>query len=116
MIAWGCYYSVHNTQALISYALHRGVIVIPKSVTPERIKSNYDAQKIVLDDEDMKKFYSLEQNMRYLRFFMMKKDQTMEDFWDMEYDKTYVVDAPDAKRTKTDEWTVWRLVMWSYKD
>lgn len=88
-------------QVLISFALHRGVIVIPKSVTPERVRSNYDAQKITLDDEDMKKIYALEQNLRYLRFFMMKKDQTVEEFWDMEYDKNYVVDAPDAKRSKT---------------
>ena len=79
------------------------MIVIPKSATPDRIRSNYEAQKITLDDEDMKKFYSLEQNLRYLRFFMMKKDQTMEDFWDMEYNKNYVVDAPDAKRSKADE-------------
>ena len=88
---------------MIAFALHHGVIVIPKSVTPERIRSNYEAQKITLDDDDMKKFYALEQNLRYLRFFMMKKDQTEEDFWDMEYDKNYVVDAPDAKRSKTDE-------------
>lgn len=90
-------------QALIAFALHRGVIVIPKSVTAERVHSNYEAQKITLDDDDMKKFHALEQNLRYLRFFMMKKGQTMEDFWDMEYDKNYVVDAPDAKRSKTDE-------------
>ena len=88
---------------MISFALHRGVIVIPKSVTPERIHSNYEAQSITLDDEDMKKFYGLEQNLRYLRFFMVKKDETMEDFWDAEYDKGYVVDAPDAKRSKADE-------------
>ena len=88
---------------MISFALHRGVIVIPKSVTPDRIHSNYEAQKVTLDDEDMKKFYSLEQNLRYLRFFMMKKDQTEEDFWDAEYDKNYVVDAPEAKRSKADE-------------
>ena len=79
------------------------MIVIPKSVTPDRIRSNYEAQKVTLDDEDMKKFYSLEQNLRYLRSFMVKKDQTIDEFWDAEYDKSYVVDAPDAKRSKADE-------------
>ena len=90
-------------QILISFALHRGVIVIPKSVTPERIKSNYDAQKITLDDDEMKKLYSLEQNFRYLRFFMMKTGQTEADFWDADYDEKVVIDAPDSKRQKSDE-------------
>ena len=92
-----------HLQALISFALHRGVIVIPKSVTPDRIRSNYEAQKVTLDDEDMKKFYGLEQNLRYIRFFMMKTGQTVDNFWDAEFDKAYVIDAPGAKRSKTEE-------------
>jgi len=90
-------------QILIAFALHRGVIVIPKSVTPERIKSNYEAQKISLDDDEMKRLYALEQNFRYLRFFMMKTGQTEADFWDADYDDKVVIDAPDSKRHKTDE-------------
>ena len=70
-------------------------------MTAERIKSNYDAQQITLDEDDMKKFYALEQSHRYLRSFMVRKDQTIDEFWDAEYDKNYVVDAPDAKRSKT---------------
>ena len=90
-------------QILISFALHRGVIVIPKSVTAERIKSNFEAQKITLDDDEMKKLYSLEQNLRYLRFFMMKTGQTEADFWDADYDDKVVIDAPDSKRQKTED-------------
>lgn len=37
---------------LISYQVNRGIVVLPKSVTPSRIESNHKI--ITLDDEDMK--------------------------------------------------------------
>ena len=79
-------------QVLIAFALHRGIIVIPKSANPERIQSNYEAQKITLDNVDMEKLYGLEKNHHFLRFFI-KKNQTLDDFWDVEYDKNYVVNG-----------------------
>lgn len=45
----------HNVEVgniLISYQVCRGVVVLPKSVTPTRIEKNYNLVK--LDDEDMK--------------------------------------------------------------
>lgn len=46
----------HNTSAgnvLIAYQVHRGVSVIPKSVTPDRIRSNFN--DVPLDGGDMEK-------------------------------------------------------------
>lgn len=40
-------------QIVIAWGLQRGIIMIPKSVTPKRIKENYDAQFITLTDEEM---------------------------------------------------------------
>lgn len=57
----------HNaTTAQISLAwnMKRGVIVIPKSMHKERIKENYEALSIQLDDDDMEKLNKLDQDKR----------------------------------------------------
>ncbi|NMH89148.1 aldo/keto reductase [Flavivirga algicola] len=53
-------------QVLISWALHRGTAVIPKSVNSGRIAQNLQAGAIHLSDDDMKKIASLDKNYRYL--------------------------------------------------
>ncbi len=40
-------------QIVIAWGLARGIIMIPKSVTPKRIKENYDAQNIKLSKEEV---------------------------------------------------------------
>ena len=42
----------------------RGVIVIPKSTTKERIKENYDALDITLDEDDINTLSLLEDNSK----------------------------------------------------
>ena len=47
-------------QVCIAFALHRGIVVIPKTVTPSRLVENIKATEIKLDAEDMKRLRQLE--------------------------------------------------------
>ncbi|WP_298531567.1 aldo/keto reductase [uncultured Algibacter sp.] len=53
-------------QILISWALHRGTSVIPKSVNPSRIVQNYEAQAVELSDSEMNTIAALDMNYRFL--------------------------------------------------
>lgn len=57
----------HNktaAQIILRWHIQEGSIVIPKSVTPERIKENFDIFSFELSDDDMEKISSLNQNKR----------------------------------------------------
>ncbi|XP_038056307.1 aldo-keto reductase family 1 member B1-like [Patiria miniata] len=51
-------------QVLIRFALQRGIICIPKSVTPSRIKDNFEALDFELSATDMKDLMALNKNYR----------------------------------------------------
>ena len=53
-------------QILIKWSLQRGLVVIPKSTNPERIKENFEAQNFGLSDEEMDKITALNKNERYV--------------------------------------------------
>lgn len=53
-------------QILINWAIERGTIVIPKSVTPARIKENIDVFDFQLDKSDMAELNSLDKRLRYV--------------------------------------------------
>ncbi len=53
-------------QVLISWAVHRGTAVIPKSVTPSRIKENLQSADIGLSAEEMNRIAKLEKGYRFL--------------------------------------------------
>lgn len=51
-------------QIVIAWGLHKGIVMIPKSVTPSRIKDNYDAQFVELSTEDIKEIDQLNRGNR----------------------------------------------------
>ena len=66
--------SKHNVtpaQVLISWHLHRGSSVIPKSTSASHIAANFAAGDIVLDADDMKSIAGLDKNYRFItgKFF-----------------------------------------------
>ena len=46
-------HGVTSSQVTLKWQVQRGVVVIPKSVTPERIRSNFQLGNLTLDQEDM---------------------------------------------------------------
>ncbi|KAJ9245773.1 hypothetical protein DTO169E5_492 [Paecilomyces variotii] len=59
-------------QLLISWAIQRGTAVLPKSVTPARIQSNF--QDFVIPDEDFEALNKLDRGQRYKFPFRWGKD------------------------------------------
>ena len=55
-------HSVTTVQVSLAWNIARGVAVIPKSLTKERIKENFEALQLKLDDEDMSALSGLEDN------------------------------------------------------
>ncbi|CEP10423.1 hypothetical protein [Parasitella parasitica] len=56
-------------QVLLAWAVNYDVIVIPKTVKIERMKTNLDIHNIKLDDQDLKSIAKLEANARFNDFF-----------------------------------------------
>lgn len=72
-------------QLLISWALSRNTVVIPKSTNPGRQKENLEADAIILDQSDIDKINQLEQNYRYVdgSFFASPgSPYTVADLWE----------------------------------
>ena len=72
-------------QLLISWALHRGISVIPKSVNPKRIAENFEAQNIALEAQDLERINALEKGFRYVtgEFWTFEGGPiTVENVWD----------------------------------
>ena len=61
-------------QVLIAWAIHRGTVIIPKSVTPKRLEENFTGQSITLTVEQMETILLMDLHFRFV-------DGT---FWEME--------------------------------
>jgi diketogulonate reductase-like aldo/keto reductase len=95
-------HSVSAAQVCVSFALHRGLVVIPKSVTPARIVENFKSVDVQLDADDMKKLREVDKGMRLLQgAIFYTKGQTCDEFWDVESDEKFEVKQPEAKKQRT---------------
>ena len=77
-------------QVCIAFQLHRGLVVIPKSVNPDRIRENLKATEVKLDTEDLQKLKALDKNFRFFKMaFFGKSTDTIEQLWDTVADEAY---------------------------
>lgn len=77
-------YKATPAQILIAWQINRNVVVIPKSVSAERLQENYDAKDINLKKEDMEKLAELNKGYRYINgaiFVAPEKGYTTESIW-----------------------------------
>lgn len=80
------HHGVSPAQILISWAIHRGTAVIPKSVNPGRIKQNLAAAAVSLDQSSMDKIAALDLNRRYVDGTIWQVDggpYSLAALWDM---------------------------------
>jgi 2,5-diketo-D-gluconate reductase A len=57
-------YGVTPAQVVLRWHVDHGVVVIPKSATPERIAANFDVFGFSLDDEDLRRIDGLSDAVR----------------------------------------------------
>lgn len=60
-------YGKTEGQVLLRFLVQRGIVVIPKSVTPERIRSNLELFDFTFTEEEMQTLYGLDKNTRSIR-------------------------------------------------
>ncbi|XP_062054046.1 aldo-keto reductase family 1 member D1-like isoform X2 [Lepus europaeus] len=65
-------YKKTAAQIVLRFNVQRGVVVIPKSFNPERIKENFQIFDFSLTEEEMKDIEALNKNVRYVELFMWR--------------------------------------------
>ena len=82
-----------NFQICISFLLHRGFVVIPKSVTPKRIFENQKATEVTLDEDEIQRLVGIDKNLRFFKFLasFSPKGTTYEQAYDIEEDEKFVI-------------------------
>lgn len=72
LVSLGKKYSKTSAQIALRFNIQRGVVVIPKSFNPDRIKENFQIFDFCLSEEDMKSIEALNRNVRYVELLMWK--------------------------------------------
>ncbi len=78
-------HGITAAQVLLSWAMQRGTVVIPKSYNPGRIRQNLASANVVLTPEDMQTIAGLDLNRRYVdgAFWQVPGGPyTLENIWD----------------------------------
>jgi len=57
-------YNKSYAQIMLRWCIERGLVILPKSVTPERVESNIQLFDFRLSDEDMDRLQKVERNLR----------------------------------------------------
>ncbi|XP_020656171.2 aldo-keto reductase family 1 member D1 [Pogona vitticeps] len=65
-------YNKTAAQVALRFSIQRGVVVIPKSFNPERIRENFQIFDFALTDKEMKSIEALNKNIRYVELLMWK--------------------------------------------
>ncbi|KAL8222080.1 UNVERIFIED_CONTAM: 3-oxo-5-beta-steroid 4-dehydrogenase [Gekko kuhli] len=76
--AIGDKYNKTAAQVALRFSIQRGVVVIPKSFNPERIRQNFQIFDFSLTDKEMKEIEALNKNIRYVEMLMLL-EADMED-------------------------------------
>lgn len=78
-------HNASTAQVLISWAMHRGTAVIPKSVTPARIAENFAAATLTLTPANLQVLANLDRHRRYVSGEFWTVDggpYTVANIWD----------------------------------
>ncbi|XP_070828430.1 aldo-keto reductase family 1 member D1-like isoform X2 [Chaetodon trifascialis] len=70
LVSIGKKYSKSSAQVALRFNVQRGVVVIPKSFSPERIKHNFQIFDFSLTEEEMKAVEALNKNIRFVELLM----------------------------------------------
>jgi len=78
-------YHASPAQILLSWALHQGIIAIPKSTSGKRLQENLAAEDVQLSREDLQRIDALDKHRRYYNgsaWTITGSDYTMKNLWD----------------------------------
>jgi alcohol dehydrogenase (NADP+) len=81
-------------QVLLAFQMKRGVVTIPKSTNPERLRQNLDSCKLIekLSKDEMKQLTALDGKARLIKgmAFTSTLQPTWEDLWDVKWEEENV--------------------------
>ncbi|XP_008292774.1 3-oxo-5-beta-steroid 4-dehydrogenase-like isoform X1 [Stegastes partitus] len=70
LVSIGKKYNKSSAQVALRFNVQRGVVVIPKSFSPERINHNFQIFDFSLTEEEMKAIEALNKNIRFVELLM----------------------------------------------